>query len=338
MKILPLLLSFLFLLPLVFSEPITDDVLINQAAEDAVFELAPEPYQQFTGYLKNRANKEIIMEIVLDEETLYRLEVAPGAKENFFYTFGKDVDGLSLEINTWDNAQGDYVLDLVIESQDDAGSGGDASSAFRSATPIGLGVYTGFLGGADEKDFFTMDLKAQETIVITLEPDDKASLGLTLIDGSYTTRINTRAQLEGEILTSTFTSPRDQTVYFGVEGNERYTINISSDLQEADNVGAGADMPPPPPSFPETNVETGETVAEKGVDGVSDSELNSNDANGKERSERVSFSLNKSTVNIIVIVLVLFVVLVIASILYKRKQNPTPKKEEKKSKKKKTKK
>ena len=64
MKLLQLMLLLVVLVPVVASETISENQLINAPATSTVYELAPQPYQLMSGYFKNMASKEIVMSVL----------------------------------------------------------------------------------------------------------------------------------------------------------------------------------------------------------------------------------------------------------------------------------
>jgi len=68
-----------------------------------------------------------------------------------------------------DNTPGNYTLNVKLQGQNDAGSGGDAGNTIGSAMAITAGTYDGYLDYSDRVDWYSFSVNSGETIKINLK-------------------------------------------------------------------------------------------------------------------------------------------------------------------------
>lgn len=72
--------------------------------------------------------------------------------------------------------EGQYTMDVQVDSQNDLGTGSDAGNSFSSATPISPGEYIGYLDANDEQDWYSFNANAGQGIHFELEMNAYAYL------------------------------------------------------------------------------------------------------------------------------------------------------------------
>lgn len=236
---------FFLLLPLVFGATYTPDQTIDQTSftytkaatadgDDYIFSVTPEAYQTFTTTLNGEGSYYPVLWLwdPQEEEALIQLDGTPGEELSFTYTTGEYKGAPKtyyLIINTRSGSEGaSYTFTYHVQTQDDAGTGGDATKRFKEGPLLTIGTYEGFLGDEDEIDYYSMALTQGENLTVTITPTGKGILHFTLIDGKMTTTIDKKALVEGQVLVAPYPSPRTQTVYLGIAGDVPYTLDLKS--------------------------------------------------------------------------------------------------------------
>lgn len=78
--------------------------------------------------------------------------------------------------------EGTYTMEVTVEDQNDADSGGDAGDSFETASPISAGTHKGLLWGGDKEDYYKITLKPGQTISVNVTPSSTLAVSLTLYD------------------------------------------------------------------------------------------------------------------------------------------------------------
>ncbi|MFP3897636.1 MAG: hypothetical protein ACLFV5_12485, partial [Anaerolineales bacterium] len=80
--------------------------------------------------------------------------------------------------------QGDYSIELATESQDDAGSGGDAGDKVADALGVEVGqTFSGEIGDFDKEDWYTFEVADDQALTADFIPgDDAETLNVELLD------------------------------------------------------------------------------------------------------------------------------------------------------------
>ncbi len=239
-------LLFLFLLAFAVAEPISiaDGYFVSVPVTDELLEaeylITPTPYATFTLTLSGSTGYVPSMSINdAEEERIVQLNAEEGGTITYTFTPGEDVrdaKSYTVFINTYGQGVAtSYSFGYEEVMQNDADLGMDATKRFKEAETIAPGEYTGFLADEDDVDYYSMQLTGGEDITITLRPVEKGSLGLTLIDGEYNTRIDQKVHIEEDLIAH-FSSNRAQQVWLGIEGSIAYNLIIESTEDEPEVV------------------------------------------------------------------------------------------------------
>ena len=80
--------------------------------------------------------------------------------------------------------EGQYNLDIVLNGQNDAGTGNDAGDSITDALSIGPGTYTGYMDSTDWEDWYSFNANSGEGIFVTVNPLEKSDYDIHLYNPS----------------------------------------------------------------------------------------------------------------------------------------------------------
>ncbi|RLF50569.1 MAG: hypothetical protein DRN11_04420, partial [Thermoplasmata archaeon] len=80
------------------------------------------------------------------------------------------------------SGEGEYTMDIALQGQNDAGSGGDAGNSMAQALSISPGDYSGFLDATDTEDWYSFQVSSGQGIFITLESPMFSDFNVWLYD------------------------------------------------------------------------------------------------------------------------------------------------------------
>ena len=125
-----------------------------------------------------------------------------------------------------------YTIEISIQSQDDAGSGGDAGNTFASSGTVTPATYSGnFLKDEDDDDVYAVVLTSSgDTVYANVTPSSGLTVSLYLYDQTQVNRdSDTFVVGPGNVARVKYSFPTAQTVYVWVDlwsGDGFYTMEI----------------------------------------------------------------------------------------------------------------
>ncbi|MBS3817576.1 MAG: hypothetical protein KGY76_08455 [Candidatus Thermoplasmatota archaeon] len=132
----------------------------------------------------------------------------------------------------WD---GEYTFNITIDSQDDAGTGGDVSGTFDEALEAEEGEYEGQIKDLDEVDMYKVWLEPNSVIEIEFISEVTDGQRLTLFDYERNNIFDLQSS-DGSIEEDSHTLGSDVDADFwfiGIEGNDgHYTFNFTIETPE----------------------------------------------------------------------------------------------------------
>ncbi|MFP4052219.1 MAG: InlB B-repeat-containing protein, partial [Thermoplasmata archaeon] len=132
----------------------------------------------------------------------------------------------------WD---GEYTFNIMIDSQDDAGTGGDVSGTFDEALEVEKGEYKGQIKDLDEEDMYKVWLEPDSVIEIEFISESTDGQGLALLDHERNPVFDLQSS-DGSMEEDSHTLDSDVDADFwfiGVGGNDgHYTFNVNLDMPE----------------------------------------------------------------------------------------------------------
>jgi hypothetical protein len=231
---------------------------IMTPSELHVFTVKPSSFYHMN--LSLTGNTDYVLRLIVHEgrNVLHKQEVFPGEAGFLTFTAGRLVE-YTITVESFRSEGQSFTFTYDEYPQNDAGSGRDAPDEFLKGVPLTPGTYQGFLGGGDVIDYYSVSLKTQEHINITVIPSGKEPIHIRITDERFRVNIRERSATEADSLVVSFESPVDQVISLGVEGLEPYTLILESSLDREQDVVSGDDVstpsadddtPPPPPPFP----------------------------------------------------------------------------------------
>ncbi len=124
---------------------------------------------------------------------------------------------------------GEYTLELATESQDDAGSGGDAGDRVADALEVEVGQsFSGEVGDFDEEDWYAFEVAAGESLSVTFSAgEDAENVHVELLDPEQNRLWRERYMGAGETRSIEVSDAVEGTYYLQVSGGSgRYTVEV----------------------------------------------------------------------------------------------------------------
>lgn len=137
-------------------------------------------------------------------EPLDTFRVSPGVEEELTYVLDHDAGGIYEVVITEGPAA--FALEVGVEVQDEAGSGGDAGDDVSTALEIGSGDdVVGLLGSGDRTDLYTLELEPGTELQLTTSNERTSERAFLLQlrtegDGLFSERIAPGEELEFSVL------------------------------------------------------------------------------------------------------------------------------------------
>ncbi len=157
-----------------------------------------------------------------NREQLFSFHSSSGSAYSRNYILANETETDHWFINVekrYGNSDGEYTLTVSVDTQDDAGSGGDAPGTFDDALEIEEGEYEGILGNLDTADMYKIYVEAGSLIELEFSSESPS-----LYWGEHQLRLYSpeRSQLLS-ITSSEGSINRDEhTVTFDMESGYRY--------------------------------------------------------------------------------------------------------------------
>ncbi|NLD71349.1 MAG: hypothetical protein GX649_01375 [Chloroflexi bacterium] len=143
-----------------------------------------------------------------------------------------------------DGGTGDYTIEVALDTQDDAGSGGDAGDAITDATEIApTGTFEGIAGDGDAEDWYTLDLPDGAVLDLAFTPaEDAEGLAVIVLDPDQDEMWSAYdVSVRGESLHWVFSGEDGGPYYVQVFlGRGAYTLDVTTATQDDGETGADA--------------------------------------------------------------------------------------------------
>ncbi|MGM0401379.1 MAG: hypothetical protein ACQEQT_08785 [Chloroflexota bacterium] len=214
-----------------------------------------------------------------DEEDWYTFEVADGQAVSVDFTPGEDAEPMNVRLldpeqdEVWrelgvsptvtkstrqmmssssggmyyiriSEGHGEYTIELAAESQDDAGSGGDAGDKVADALEVEVDqTFSGEKGDFDQEDWYTFEVADGQAVSVDFTPgEDAESMNVQLLDSDQD-RVWRELGVSPTVTKSTrqlMSSSSGGMYYIQVsEGYGEYAIELAAESQ--DDAGSGGD-------------------------------------------------------------------------------------------------
>ena len=132
---------------------------------------------------------------------------------------------------------GALSFELSLTDRYDAGSQTDAGDSFEKAMSLTAGEYEGYLSGksgADAKDFYEMEIKKGEELIVKVTPPMEASMEVALYDDSRKELRSEYAPNPGAIIETSLVARESEDIFVAVLCDEwcsydlvNYTLDVT---------------------------------------------------------------------------------------------------------------
>ncbi|MFO8009513.1 MAG: hypothetical protein R6U89_01750 [Dehalococcoidia bacterium] len=176
------------------------------------------------------------------EEIAYHHRVEPGVTKSITRLMNNSSGG-TYYVRVKDGS-GSYTLELATESQNDAGSGGDAGDSGSEALEVETGTsLSGQIGDSDQEDWYAFEVPDEHMLSVAFTPDEDADSKRYELYDPNLERINYHHRVEPGVtksITRLMNNSSGGTYYVRVkDGSGSYTLELATESQN--DAGSGGD-------------------------------------------------------------------------------------------------
>lgn len=162
---------------------------------------------------------------------------------------------------------GNYELEVIIISQNDAATGGDAGDDLDTSTPIDVGTHSGFLKGDDTDDCYRVvqNVTAGQGIYVKVTPAPTLAVNLYLYDQERAQKDAYWGE-EGEIVRVSARAEETGNFYIKVKAGSHGTYTMMVSIEPS--LGIPTREPEIPDAMENVTVSVNATAVQNGIDSV----------------------------------------------------------------------
>ncbi len=228
----------------------TYEGFVNETDKDDYYKIELEPSTKITiSFVSYAEMEQQLMFYNPSHDKIFSLysNLETEETDEYYLANETEVDYWYVQVNEYWSGGGEYTFTVDLESQDDAGSGGDVVESYGDSYEINTGIdVNGFVGDLDEADMYKVELQPSSKVTVSFTSVAEMEQELIFYDPDKESSFSLYSSLETEATDGYNLANETEVDYWYVQVNEywsgpagyQFRINVESQ----DDAGSGNDV------------------------------------------------------------------------------------------------